>query len=60
MTEFTKLASAKWKLLNDAERTPWDERAALDKERYEREMETYQPPPGMSAQRSRKKVGNLL
>ena len=42
--------------LNDEDRKPWDERAALDKQRYEKEMETYIPPPGMSGPKSRKKV----
>lgn len=55
VTEFTKLASTKWKALSEEERKPWDERAALDKQRYANEMESYQPPPGMSTQRSRKK-----
>lgn len=55
VTEFTKLASAKWKVLSDSERVPWDERAALDKQRYEKEMETYVPTPGYSAKAARKK-----
>lgn len=55
VTEFTKLASAKWKALNEEDKKPWEERAALDKQRYEREMSTYEPPPGMSGSRSRKK-----
>lgn len=54
------MASVKWRALDDDERKPWNERAALDKQRYEREMETYQPPPGMTAQRSRKKVINFI
>lgn len=59
MTEFTKLASVKWKALSDEEKKPWDERAQLDKQRYEREMEGYHPPPGMSGPKSRKKVINI-
>ena len=56
VTEFTKLASTKWKAMNEDDRKPWDERAALDKQRYEKEMESYIPPPGMSGPKSRKKV----
>ena len=42
--------------MNEDDRKPWDERAALDKQRYEKEMESYIPPPGMSGPKSRKKV----
>ncbi|KAF6031714.1 hypothetical protein EB796_010008 [Bugula neritina] len=55
VTEFTKLASTKWKALNEEDRKPWDERAALDKQRYEREMESYHPPPGMGGGKARRK-----
>lgn len=58
VTEFTKLASSKWKVMSAEEKKPWDERAALDKQRYEREMDGYHPPPGMSGPKSRKKVSN--
>lgn len=44
--------------MNDQDRKPWDDRAALDKQRYEKEMEHYQPPPGMGG-KSRKKVLSL-
>lgn len=59
MTEFTKYASKKWKELKDSDKKQWNDRAALDKERYEKEMETYHPPPGMGGRGSRKKV-NLV
>jgi hypothetical protein len=56
VTEFTKYASSKWKVMDDGDKKPWNERAELDKKRYEKEMETYQPPPGMGGRGSRKKA----
>ena len=45
--------------MTDEEKKPWDARAVIDKNRYEKEMETYQPPPGMCGRGSRKKVSAL-
>jgi len=33
-----------FKALSDGERAKWDKLAAEDKERYQREMEDYEPP----------------
>jgi len=39
--EITKAASAKWKALSEQERAVWEEKAAADKERYEKELARY-------------------
>merc|ERR1711939_1294594 len=38
--EFSKLCGKKWQTTNEDDRVEYDEKAALDKERYEREMAT--------------------
>ena len=38
VAEFTKECSEKWKNLNSAQRKPFDEKAAKDKARYEKEV----------------------
>lgn len=55
VTVFTKEASKRWRALEGDDKKPWEERAALDRKRYEEEMEHYVPPPGMGG-KSRKKV----
>jgi len=42
--DIAKLASAEFKELSETDRARWDQLAAEDKERYNREMETYEPP----------------
>jgi hypothetical protein len=53
-----KILGEKWKELSDKERKPYDEKARVDKERYESEKLRYQgvsllslsdPPPDMSS-----------
>ena len=39
--EITKVVTASWKALSVEERVPWDEKAAVDKERYEEELAAY-------------------
>lgn len=41
-----KYTSHMWKNLSPDERTTWEARAQQDKERYDRELQTYLPPPG--------------
>jgi len=42
--DIAKLISVEFKALSDHERAKWDKLAAEDKERYQREMEDYEPP----------------
>lgn len=39
--EITKVVTASWKALSVEERVPWDEKAAVDKKRYEDEVAAY-------------------
>ncbi|KAF6037712.1 hypothetical protein EB796_003974 [Bugula neritina] len=55
VTEFTKMASAKWRAMGETEREPYDQRAAADKQRYEHQMSMYVPAPGFSSKGSRKR-----
>eukprot|EP00745_Piridium_sociabile_P033484 TRINITY_DN57391_c1_g2_i3.p1 TRINITY_DN57391_c1_g2~~TRINITY_DN57391_c1_g2_i3.p1 ORF type:complete len:203 (-),score=78.32 TRINITY_DN57391_c1_g2_i3:1424-2032(-) len=41
IAEFTKESSAKWREMNEVQKKPFDEQAAKDKERYDREMTAY-------------------
>ncbi|KAL8589390.1 hypothetical protein ACOMHN_021542 [Nucella lapillus] len=38
IAEFTKESSAKWREMNETQKKPFDEQAAVDKARYDREM----------------------
>ncbi|GMH95800.1 hypothetical protein TrVE_jg12761 [Triparma verrucosa] len=40
--------SEKWKELSEDDKIPFEEKAAADKERYNKEMETYVPPDDLS------------
>jgi hypothetical protein len=42
-TEVVKEGGRQWKLLDADEKAPFEERATIEKERYDSEMETYQP-----------------
>jgi len=55
VTEFTKMASVKWKAMGDTEKAPYDARAQQDKQRYEQQMSMYVPAPGYSSKGSRKR-----
>ena len=50
---FSKLCAEDWKDLTPEEKEPYEEKAAEDKERYEREMQAYTPDKG--GKRGRKK-----
>ena len=39
--DIARIISAKYKALKDSERKVWEDKAAEDKERYQREMEAY-------------------
>lgn len=41
MTDIAKKIGLKWKALNDSEKQPYVDKAADDKKRYEKELETY-------------------
>merc|ERR1711962_1839739 len=41
ITEVASLTGAQWRELGDAEKKPYEEQAAKDKKRYEKEMEAY-------------------
>mmetsp|Transcript_41747 Transcript_41747/g.87604 ORF Transcript_41747/g.87604 Transcript_41747/m.87604 type:complete len:207 (+) Transcript_41747:284-904(+) len=42
--DIAKLLSAEFKEISESERARWDQLAVEDKERYQREMEDYEPP----------------
>lgn len=46
VAEFAKESSAKWRELTDANKKPFNEKAAADKARYTKEMASYVPPKG--------------
>jgi len=43
VTEVVKACGAAWKAMSDADKKPWDAKAAKDKLRHAKEMETYVP-----------------
>ena len=52
--QLAKFTSSMYKSLSPEEKSRWEEAAAQDKERFENELSTYQPPPGFDAN------GNLM
>lgn len=44
VAEWTKVVSAKWRELTSSQKKPFDEMAAKDKTRYEKQMSTYTGP----------------
>eukprot|EP00553_Chaetoceros_curvisetus_P007116 CAMPEP_0204612176 /NCGR_PEP_ID=MMETSP0717-20131115/276_1 /ASSEMBLY_ACC=CAM_ASM_000666 /TAXON_ID=230516 /ORGANISM="Chaetoceros curvisetus" /LENGTH=404 /DNA_ID=CAMNT_0051624149 /DNA_START=83 /DNA_END=1297 /DNA_ORIENTATION=- len=48
--QLSKYTSAMYKLLSAEEKAEWEERARVDKERFDIEMSTYTPPPGYDSQ----------
>lgn len=52
--QLAKFTSSMYKSLSPEEKSRWEEIAAQDKERFENELTTYQPPPGFDAN------GNLM
>lgn len=55
MYEQAKLLSKEFKAITADERVKWDQLAVEDKERYQKEMETYEPPSSDDEQIVRKK-----
>lgn len=52
VAEFTKMVSAKWRELTDAQKKPFEAKAAIDKQRYTDAMATYTPIGGTGSKRS--------
>ncbi len=48
--QLSKYTSAMYKLLSAGEKAEWEEKARVDKERFDYEMRNYDPPPGYDAQ----------
>jgi len=49
--EFSKKCSERWKTMSPKEKGKFEDRAKLDKVRYEKEMRTYIPPKGQKKKR---------
>lgn len=56
VAEVTKAASEKWKNLTPSEKKPYDDKAAEDKRRYDKQMSSYVPPKGTSGKVGKKVV----
>ncbi|KAK6177497.1 hypothetical protein SNE40_015588 [Patella caerulea] len=54
IAEFTKECSSAWRALEGDEKKKFDDKAAKDKLRFEREMKTYVPLPGEKVGKSKK------
>lgn len=52
--EVAKILGAKWKELTDSDKSPYEEMAARDKARYQKEMETYVPGSAPSSPKAKK------
>lgn len=50
------MASEKWRSMGETERAPYEQRALVEKQRYESQMSMYVPAPGFSSKGSRKRV----
>ncbi|CAL8374368.1 high mobility group protein B1b isoform X1 [Gadus morhua] len=50
-SEFSKKCSERWKTMSPKEKGKFEDRAKLDKVRYEKEMRTYIPPKGQKKKR---------
>lgn len=53
-SDFSKKCAERWKLMTPKEKKRFEDLAALDKERYNREMSDYVPPEGMKKGKKRK------
>lgn len=49
--KFSKKCSERWKTMSAVEKSKFEEKAKLDKVRYDREMKTYIPPKGSKKKR---------
>lgn len=55
-SETNKLLGERWKALSSEDKEKFEEMAANDKKRYEKEMESYTPPAGSKDSGSKKKA----
>lgn len=53
-SDFSKKCAERWKVMTPKEKKRFEDLAALDKERYNREMNDYVPPEGMKKGKKRK------
>ncbi|KAF5397470.1 hypothetical protein EG68_07172 [Paragonimus skrjabini miyazakii] len=53
-SDFSKKCAERWKLMTSKEKKRFEDLAALDKERFNREMSEYVPPEGMKKGKKRK------
>ncbi|CAL8088672.1 unnamed protein product [Calicophoron daubneyi] len=53
-SDFSKKCAERWKLMTPKEKKRFEDLAAVDKERYNREMSEYVPPEGMKKGKKRK------
>jgi len=53
-TEFTKKCAEKWKEMTPIEKKRFEDMAERDKARYEREMSSYVPAPGVQAKKRKR------
>lgn len=53
-SDFSKKCAERWKLMTPKEKKRFEDLAALDKERFNREMNDYVPPDGMKKGKKRK------
>ncbi|TPP59293.1 Dorsal switch protein 1 [Fasciola gigantica] len=53
-SDFSKKCAERWKLMTPKEKKRFEDLAAVDKERYHREMSEYVPPEGMKKGKKRK------
>lgn len=54
--DFSKLCGKKWQTMDEEARECFDVKATTDKERYDREMADYVPPPGTKVVKKTKKT----
>ncbi|XP_051956150.1 high mobility group protein B2-like [Xyrauchen texanus] len=57
-SEFSKKCSERWKTLNASEKSKFEDKAKIDKVRYDKEMKTYVPPKGVGKTGRKKKDPN--
>jgi len=55
-SDFSKKCAERWKVMTPKEKKRFDDMAAIDKERYIREMNDYIPPDGVKKAKKRKAV----
>jgi len=55
ITEVTKKASEEWKVLTADQKKEWDDKAKLDKARYDNQMKSYVPPNNVGGPKKKAK-----